>query len=174
MNGSHAIAPAMSCCNSKAPTKTDHPYRDVTPGVHATPGRFSPPPKAPSHSLPWRARAQRQAASRDRSKHAGQRSCTLNCQAPHASRLVRPPSSLRCPCSACCPASTSLCWRSRLLGPALTRPDRRRGHSLSSKRPDPRPNPARFDPVHLPAPTTPLARPRARHQNVPKLGASGR
>ena len=51
---------------------------------------------------------------------------------PRPSRVTHPgtapPSTLRCPCSACCPASTSRCWRSYLLGPAFTR----HGSSTSS------------------------------------------
>ena len=51
-NDSNAIARAKSCCNSKAPIRRDHPYRDVAARVHATPGRARPTTTAPSHSLP--------------------------------------------------------------------------------------------------------------------------
>jgi hypothetical protein len=43
------------------------PYRDVAPRVHTTLGRARPPSTAPPHSLPRRARAQRQVAFRDHS-----------------------------------------------------------------------------------------------------------
>jgi len=41
-----------------------------------------------------------------------------------------------------------LCWRSRLLHPALTHPEHRHGHSIYSKWPDPNPipHPIRFSP----------------------------
>jgi hypothetical protein len=72
-NGSSAPAPAKSCRNSKAPTQTVPPYRDVTTGIYVATRRAGSPSTVASDPLPWRARDQCQAASRDRSERAGQR-----------------------------------------------------------------------------------------------------
>ncbi|MGB9277012.1 MAG: transposase, partial [Terrimicrobiaceae bacterium] len=40
-----------------------NPYRHVAAGIHAAPGRPGPPPALTSNPLPWRARAERKAAS---------------------------------------------------------------------------------------------------------------
>jgi hypothetical protein len=55
------------------------PYQDGTTHIVMSPLEFLQrlaalvPATAPSHSLPWGARAQRQAPGRDHSKRAGQR-----------------------------------------------------------------------------------------------------
>ena len=54
------------------------PYRDVTARIHAATRCADPPSAVASDPLPWRARTQRQAASRDHSNRAGQRPYPLS------------------------------------------------------------------------------------------------
>jgi Putative transposase. len=63
------------CCRvaTHKPQRRYHPHRDVTPGIDAATRRARPASKAPSPSLPWRARAQRQAALGNHSGQLGQR-----------------------------------------------------------------------------------------------------